>query len=70
MVAGHPALDDVWDELDEKYRQEAAAWKLQQLPEGLILCHRASCASSFVGCLMRCCVSLFMVNCAVRVDVR
>lgn len=29
VVAGHPALDDVWDELDDQYRQEAAAWKLR-----------------------------------------
>ncbi len=29
VVAGHPALDDIWDELDDQYRQEAAAWKLR-----------------------------------------
>ena len=27
VVLGHPVLDDVWDELDDQYRQEAAAWK-------------------------------------------
>lgn len=27
VVLGHPVLDDVWDELDDQYRQQAAAWK-------------------------------------------